>query len=153
MVLSCYNPMPSNVHFINKEGVELFQICKDKARSCTYDTVFIKDNNSVAVSSGDGDKRCIAMIGIESNEIITPIFMDTKIYGMAVRGRTIYYCTRNKGLKMLNLSDKSLSDINSEMSGFNYVATFGDKLKLHKLYHTFRDMLRFTWYNTMGIQR
>jgi hypothetical protein len=114
---------------------------------------FIKDNNSVAVSSRDGNKRCIAMIGIESNEIITPIFMDTNIYGMAVRGRTIYYCTRNKGLKMLNLSDKSLSDINSEMSGFNYVATFGDKLKLHKLYHTFRDMLRFTWYNTMGIQR
>ena len=99
MVLSCYNPMPSNVHFINKEGVELFQIGKDKAGSCTYDTVFIKDNNSVAVSSGDGDKRCIAMIGIESNEIITPIFMDTNIYGMAVRGRTTYYCTRTKDVK------------------------------------------------------
>jgi hypothetical protein len=93
-----------------EKQVELFQKGKDKTGSCTYDTVFIKDNNSVAVSSRDGNKRCIAMIGIESNEIITPIFMDTNIYGMAVRGRTIYYRTRNKGLKMLNLSDKSLSD-------------------------------------------
>jgi hypothetical protein len=37
--------------FINKEGVELFQIGKDKTGSCTYDSVYIKDNNSVAVSS------------------------------------------------------------------------------------------------------
>jgi hypothetical protein len=51
------------------------------------------------------------------------------IYGMAVRGRTIYYCTGDKGLKMLNLSDRSVSDIiSSDMSGFHYVATSGDKL-------------------------
>jgi hypothetical protein len=35
----------------------------------------------------------------------------SNIYGMAVRGRTIYYCTRYNGLKMLNLSDRSASDI------------------------------------------
>jgi hypothetical protein len=29
--------------------------------------------------------------------------MDALIIGMAVRGTTIYYCTLNKGLKMLNL--------------------------------------------------
>jgi hypothetical protein len=45
------------------------------------------------------------------------ISMDTNIYGMAVRGRTIYYCTEDKGIKMLNLSDKYVSDIiNSNMS-------------------------------------
>jgi DNA-binding beta-propeller fold protein YncE len=48
---------------------------------------------------------------------------------MAVRGRTIYYCTGNKGLKMLNLSDKSTSDvINSDMSTVDYIATSTDKL-------------------------
>jgi hypothetical protein len=36
---------------------------------------------------------------------MTTISMDTNIYGMAVRGRTIYYCTKDKGIKMLNLSD------------------------------------------------
>jgi DNA-binding beta-propeller fold protein YncE len=60
---------------------------------------------------------------------MTTISIDTFIYGMAVRGRTIYYCTEGKGLKMLNLSDKSVSYIiNSNMPGVHYVATSGDKL-------------------------
>jgi hypothetical protein len=36
---------------MNKDGVELSKIGKDKTGSCTYDTVFNKDTNSVAVSS------------------------------------------------------------------------------------------------------
>jgi len=126
MVLSCC--IANTVSFINKEGVELFQIGKDKTGSDTYNTIYIKDNNSVAVSSGDGDNRCIAIIDIVSQEVMTTISMDTKIYGMAVRGGTIYYCTRNKGLKMLNLSDKSVSDLNISMLGYNYIATSRDKL-------------------------
>jgi hypothetical protein len=60
---------------------------------------------------------------------MTTISLDTAMLGMAIRGRTIYYCTWGKGLKMLNLSDKSVSDIiNRDMSNVNYVATFGDKL-------------------------
>jgi hypothetical protein len=47
MVFSCYNA--NTVSFINKEGVELFQIGKDKTGSITYNTVFIKDNNNVTV--------------------------------------------------------------------------------------------------------
>jgi hypothetical protein len=46
------------VRFTNKEGVELFQIGKDKTGANTCDTVYIKDNNSDAVSSGRGGKRC-----------------------------------------------------------------------------------------------
>jgi hypothetical protein len=60
---------------------------------------------------------------------MTTIPMNADIYGMAVRGRTIYYCARNKGLRMLNISDKSVSDIiSSSMFGVLYVATSGDKL-------------------------
>jgi DNA-binding beta-propeller fold protein YncE len=127
MVLSCYSA--HTVSFINKEGVEYFQLGEDKTGSCTYDTAYIKDNNSVVVSSGVGNNRCITMIDIESQAVKATISMDTDIFGMAVRGRTIYYCTGNKQLKMLSLSDKSVSDIiNSDMSNFYYVATFGDKL-------------------------
>jgi DNA-binding beta-propeller fold protein YncE len=127
MVLSCYST--DTVSFINKEGVEYFQLGEDKTGSCTYDTAYIKDNNSVAVSSGGGNNRCITMVDIESQEIKATISVDTNIFGMAVRGRTIYYCTGNKQLKMLSLSDKYVSDIiNSDMSHFYYVATFGDKL-------------------------
>jgi hypothetical protein len=60
-------------------------------------------NNSIAVSSGSGINRCIVIIDIESQKVMTTISMDTYIYGMAVRGRTIYYCTGSKGIKMLNL--------------------------------------------------
>jgi hypothetical protein len=55
--------------------------------------------------------------------------METDIYGMAVSDRTIHYCAWSKGLKMLNLSDRSVSDIiSSNRSGVYYVATSGDKL-------------------------
>jgi hypothetical protein len=127
MVFSCYN---SNiVTFINKEGIKSFQIGKDKTGSSIYDTVYIKDTNSVAVSSGIGDKQCITIIDIESQKVMKTISMNTYIYGMAVRGRTIYFCAKDKGLRMLNLSDGSVSDIiSSDMSGVSYVATSGDKL-------------------------
>ena len=114
----------NTLRFINKEGAEFFQIKQE-----TYDTVDIKDNNNVAVSSGSGSNSCISIIDIESKKVMTTIPMDTVIYGMAVRGRAIYYCTGNKGLRMLNLSDKSVSIIiSSDMSGVYYVATSGDKL-------------------------
>jgi hypothetical protein len=59
---------------------------------------------------------------------MTTISMDTEVYGIAVRGRTIYYFTED-GQKMLNLSDKSVSDIISrDMSYVGYVVTSGGKL-------------------------
>ena len=124
MVISCSDT--NTVSFINKEEVELFQIGKNKTGTCTYDTVYIKDNKCVAVSSGRGN---IAIIDIESLKVMTTISMVTDIYGMAIRCKTIYYCTPNSGLKMLNLTDKSISDItNNNMLGVLYVATSGDKL-------------------------
>ena len=55
MVFSCYNA--DIVRFMNKDGVELSQIGKDKTGACTYDTVFIKDINSVVVLSGEGSNK------------------------------------------------------------------------------------------------
>ena len=127
MALSCF--YSNTASFINKEGVELFQIGKDKTGSYAYDTVYIKNNNTVAVSSGFGRNRCINIIDIVSNEVQTTISMDTDIVGMAIRGGTIYYCAGEKGLKMLNISDESISDIiNSDMTNVYYVATSEDKL-------------------------
>ena len=127
MVFSCF--IKHIITFWNKEGVEIIKIGKDKTGARTHDTLYIKEDNSVAVSSGLSANRCITIIDIESKKVMTTISMDTNILGMAIRGRTIYYCTWSKGLKMLNLSDKSVSDIiNRDMSCINYVATFGDKL-------------------------
>ena len=134
MILS-YN-WTSTVSFINTEVVELFQIGRDKTGSNTYDTVYIKDNNSIAVSSGGGINRCIDIIDIESQNVMTSFSMDTAIYGIAAIGRTIYYCALSKGINMFNLNDKSISSvINSDMSGVYYVATSGYKL-YYKNYDT-----------------
>jgi hypothetical protein len=46
---------------MNTDGAELFHIGVDKKGYRTYDTVYIKDSNSVAVSSADGNNRCITM--------------------------------------------------------------------------------------------
>jgi hypothetical protein len=54
-------------------GVESFQISKDKTGSTTYDAVYIRDNNSVAVSSGFGDNGCITIIDIVSNKVLRPL--------------------------------------------------------------------------------
>ena len=76
MVLSCWDT--NTISCINK-GVELFQIGKDKIGSETYDAVYIKDNNSLAVSSGFGIKKCITITDIESKEVMTTISMDTTV--------------------------------------------------------------------------
>jgi hypothetical protein len=127
MVLSCF--YSDAINFINKEGVISSLISKVKIGSNTWDTVYIKDNNSVAVSSGFGCKRCIAIIDIVSNTVMTTIYMDTDIVGMAIIGGTIYYCAWEKGLKKIHISDHSVSDIiNRDMTCVCYVATSEDKL-------------------------
>jgi hypothetical protein len=72
-------------------GSHIPEIDRDKLGSDTYDTVCIKDSNSVAVSSGFGRNRCINIIDIVSNEVLKTISMDTDIVGMAIRGGTIVY--------------------------------------------------------------
>jgi hypothetical protein len=113
-----------NVTHISVNDITYGLMGKDKIGSCTYDTLYIKEDNSVAVSSGVEDKRCITIINIENKKVMATISMYTDICGMAIKGRTIYYSTWSGGLTILNLSDKSASHIiNREMCYVNYVAT------------------------------
>jgi F0F1-type ATP synthase membrane subunit b/b' len=89
MIFSYYSS--DSIICISKNRVELIKIGKDKTGASSYDTVYIKDTNSVAVSSWYGGNGCIAIIDIESKKVTTTISINTNIYGMAVRGRTIYY--------------------------------------------------------------
>ena len=69
------------------------------------------------------------MIDIDSQKVTTTLSIDGDMLGMAIRGKTLYYCTANKGVKMLSLTDKSVSDvISGNKTNVNYVATSGDKL-------------------------
>jgi hypothetical protein len=61
------------------EGVELFHISKDKTGPCTYNAVYIKYSNSVAVSSGFRGNGCIAIIDIESRKVVKTFLLGTNI--------------------------------------------------------------------------
>jgi hypothetical protein len=66
--------------------IESFQIGKEKKGFSTYDTVYIKDNNSVAVSSGSVGNS-IYIIDIDSQKVMTTISMGSNIstcHGMCV---------------------------------------------------------------------
>ena len=63
-VVSCWDS--DTISFIHKDGVISFQIYKYKTGYNIYDTVYIKDNNSVALSSGFGRDKCITIIDIVS---------------------------------------------------------------------------------------
>ena len=93
MVFSCIRK--HIITFGNKERVEIIKVGKDRIGSRTHDTLYIREDNSVAVSSGLNANRCITIIDIESKKVMTTISMDTNIFGMAIRGRTIYYCTKD----------------------------------------------------------
>jgi hypothetical protein len=88
MVCSCYKK--HIVIFFNKEGVELFQIEQDQIGSNTYDTLYIKEENSLAVSSGTGECMLSTDIGGRSATIIWAClsFFLTKVNSQGVDSTT-----------------------------------------------------------------
>jgi hypothetical protein len=128
MVFSCSDYR--TVWFLDKDGVELFQIGQDKIGCRPFNTVYIKEYNSIAVSSLED--KYLTMIDIESQEVTTTISMESGISSMAVNGRAIYCITMDNKLQMLNLSDQSVCDIiNFGTWHTGRVATSG-----YKLYYT-----------------
>jgi hypothetical protein len=75
--------------FLNKEGVELFQIGKDKTGFSSYDTLYIKEDNDVAVSSGLDGKHYITLIDIESKKVITTILFKNVTINFSQHENTI----------------------------------------------------------------
>jgi hypothetical protein len=62
---------------MNNDGVELFQIGNDKTGFSTYDTVYIKDNNRVVVSSGPEGNRCITIKRSTQKALIQQLLRQT----------------------------------------------------------------------------
>jgi hypothetical protein len=42
---------------------------------------------------------------------MTTISIDENTSGMAIRGKTIYYCTENKGVRMLNKGNYKITEL------------------------------------------
>ncbi|CAG2246603.1 unnamed protein product [Mytilus edulis] len=106
MVFSCYEQDKIRVHKSNgSKDYEINDIGK------AVDVVFI----------GDG---CIAVTSGHSNKII-----NSDNYGAVYKDGHLIYCAAEKGLKMISLSDESITNVTrNKLTTWSYVTLFGRNL-------------------------
>ncbi|CAG2218669.1 unnamed protein product [Mytilus edulis] len=109
-----------------------------------YDILYISKDDTLAVTSGGSSQHCIFIINVERKQITKTITLDSYIYGIALReNELIYY---NKGIRMINLSDESSTQIvRDEMPSNCYIATFRNQI-----YHTNSETHAVTCYDQQG---
>ncbi|CAG2231472.1 unnamed protein product [Mytilus edulis] len=109
-----------------------------------FDIVYIREDNTLAVSSNN--PRTITIINLETKQIMKSIALDSDIYGIALKGNQLIYSSGDKGIRMINLNDESISDLVREATtSCCYTATFRDNI-----YHTNNQKDTVTCYNLHG---
>ncbi|XP_052065671.1 uncharacterized protein LOC127705403 [Mytilus californianus] len=131
------------VKVFNNEGVKDFEV---KMLCRPFDIVYNSEDNTLAVSSGDSEKRCITIIDPKRKQIQKTISLDSKNYGIALKDNQLMYSGYDKGIRMINLHDESISDeVRDQMPNDCYIATFRDNI-----YHTNPSSHTVTCYNLQG---
>ncbi|CAG2195120.1 TIF1B [Mytilus edulis] len=111
------------------------------------DILYISLDDTLVVSSGgDSFDKCIAIINVKRKQITKTITLDSYIYGIALRENNLIYSAYNKGIRMINLSDESITQIvQDKMPGCCYIATFRNQI-----YHTNSVTHAVTCYDQQG---
>ncbi|XP_052089883.1 uncharacterized protein LOC127726536 [Mytilus californianus] len=123
MFFSCYSQ--SKIRVFKSDGSEDFQI---NNIGDTFDVVFIGDD-SIAVTSGESCNINILVIDLNKHKLKRTIKVKSGNDGMAFKDGHLIYCSRKKGLKMISLSDESITNITNKKIPYQaHVTTFGDKL-------------------------
>ncbi|XP_052065981.1 uncharacterized protein LOC127705677 [Mytilus californianus] len=131
------------VRVFNNQGSKEFEM---KIPCGVFDIVYISNDNTLVVSSGESDKECLTIIDLERKEIKKTISLSSDNYGIVLKDNQLIYSAYNKGIRMINLYDESLSDIVREkMASEGYTATFKDNI-----YHTNRLNHTVTCYTLQG---
>ncbi|CAG2214005.1 unnamed protein product [Mytilus edulis] len=133
----------SKVIVFNMKGLKDFEV---KMPFYPFDLVFISEDNTLAVTSGHSRKKCITIIDLEKKQIKKTISLDSYSYGIALKDNRLIYSAEDKGIRMVNLSDESISDVVRDKMAFeNNIATFRDNI-----YHTNNETNTVTCYNLQG---
>ncbi|CAC5399242.1 unnamed protein product [Mytilus coruscus] len=133
----------SLVKVFSNEGLKEFQV---KMPCNVYDIAYSSEDNTLAVTSGKSDKRCITIIDVEKKHIKKIISLDSITFGIALRENELIYSGYNKGIRMINLYDESISDIVQDRMPIEcYIATVGNKI-----YHTNHVTNTVTCYDQQG---
>ncbi|XP_052065987.1 uncharacterized protein LOC127705683 [Mytilus californianus] len=117
-----------------------------KMPNTPYAIVFIIDDNALAVTSGYSPNKSITIIDMEKKQIRKTISLDSYNFGIALKENKMIYSAENKGIRMINPFDESISDIIREKLPSNcYIATLKENI-----YYTNIDRNTVTCYNLQG---
>ncbi|XP_063399383.1 uncharacterized protein LOC134684016 [Mytilus trossulus] len=142
MVFSSSNNRNSTLTVLNANGSVNFNVQLPPS----FDVAYIKENNSLAVSTGGAGEKCIYIIDMQNQNIKKTISVNEYIYGITCYGTDLIYSGRHQGIRTINPHNGIISDIVvGQMQAESYVTTFGDKL-----YHTNPDKNTVTCYNLQG---
>ncbi|CAG2194883.1 unnamed protein product [Mytilus edulis] len=131
------------VKVFSEKGVNDFEV---KIPCNPFDIVYNCEDNTLAVSSGSSEELCIIIIDLKRKQIKKTISLDSFSWGIVLRDNHLIYSGSNKGIRMINLYDESISDIvRDKMPCECYVATFRDNI-----YHTNQSSHTVTCYNLRG---
>ncbi|XP_071123368.1 uncharacterized protein [Mytilus edulis] len=131
------------VKVFNIQGSKEFEM---KIPCGAFDIVNIGDTNTLAVTSGNSEKKRITILDLKRKEIKKTISLSTDNYGIIVRDNHVIYSAYDKGIKMIKLDNESVSDIVlDKIPSEGYLATFRDNI-----YHTNRLASTVTCYNLRG---
>ncbi|XP_076115853.1 uncharacterized protein LOC143083476 [Mytilus galloprovincialis] len=127
----------------NMEGFEDFEV---KTPCNAFDVAYISEDNALAVSSGGSKKKCITIIDLEKKIIKKTISLNSNSDGIALKDNRLIYSGREKGIRIMNLYDRSISTIvHVKMPSDCYIASFRDNI-----FHTNYKSYTVTCYNLQG---
>ena len=95
-------------------------------------------DSKVAVSSGASDQKKVSVIDLQTRLNIKTYEFPSWVYGISVmKGKLFYSCRGRGGIQVIDLSNGTLTKINSQtggMSSQSYITLFRDNI-----YYTDRD--------------
>ncbi|XP_071123426.1 uncharacterized protein [Mytilus edulis] len=131
------------VTVFNMKGLNDFEV---NLPCNAFDVAYISEDNALAVTSGSSVNPLITIIDLEKKQIKKTMSLDSQSYGISWNNNQLIYSGCDKGIRMIDLNDESISDIvRDKMPSDCYTATVMDKI-----YHTHRETSTVTCYNRQG---
>ncbi|CAC5388389.1 unnamed protein product [Mytilus coruscus] len=106
MAFTFYNS--KTVWVFKTDGSKDFEV---KTPIFPFDISYISENNTLAVTTVQSERKCITVIDIQNKEIITEIQVESYYYGITVKENKFICSVAKNGIKMINPYKNSISDL------------------------------------------
>ncbi|CAC5410388.1 unnamed protein product [Mytilus coruscus] len=114
------------VRVLKPDGSDDFHLNKIGS---VWDVVYIGDNSVAVTSGGTSFSKQINIIDVLNKKVKKTLNAKSANYGVTFKDGRLIYCAQDKGLKMISLSDESITSIGTrKMLSPANVANHGDRL-------------------------